>query len=72
MSWGIVAGIAGAAMRENFEDGLKLSRAREGEVPTPKPAATRRAYECASCGAPIFGVINENCQYCKRPAGSSA
>jgi hypothetical protein len=34
----------------------------------PRATPKRKTYECAGCGAPLFGVLNENCQYCKRPA----
>lgn len=28
----------------------------------------KSTYDCVGCGAPLFGIVNENCQYCKRPA----
>jgi len=68
MSWGVATGIAGAAIRENFEDAVALSARQQDAQPGVKPPQKPRgAYECAGCGAPLFGVINENCQYCKRP-----
>jgi hypothetical protein len=35
-----------------------------GAVNLPK----RKTYDCVGCGAPLFGIISENCQYCKRPS----
>jgi hypothetical protein len=38
----------------------------------PATATGPASYACRNCGAPLFGLMNENCQYCATKAQEAA